>query len=296
MRIYGTDIDDNTLKETSPDVTDAFPFRTDCTDLQDYPGKMFPWHWHNDVEILMIVSDKIEFRTSGNSYTLNSGDIIFITSNVLHCTNAVADLPGIHKEFVFSPILIGGAVGSSIAQKYVVPLVNSGPEIILIPANHPRNSAISKCLNEAYDLYISKPDGYELYIRHSMEEVWMQLRDEADKASLRKPKHTASEERIHAILNYLQDNYGFDITVADMADIAGVSTRECSRCFKTQLGTTPMVYLLNLRISKACEMLQSTDHAIGHIAMSCGFSSASYFTKLFREKMGMTPREYKVSL
>ena len=57
-----------------------------------------------------------------------------------------------------------------------------------------------------------------------------------------------------------------------------------------------MDYLLSLRINKACEMLQNTDYAISDIAMRCGFSSSSYFTKLFHAKSGVTPRQYRMML
>lgn len=296
MRVYNTDIDEKTLKETSPLLTAAFPYRCDCTNIQDYPGKEFPWHWHGEVEILMIVSGKLKFITPYNDYELNAGDIIFATSNLLHCTKAIGDFPGIHKEFIFSPLLIGGSPESAIAQKYVIPFINFGPEVIYIPANHPKSDIFTNSLNTAYEICTNKPEGYELYIRHLMETVWMELKTISADTTVHRPKRTASEERIRTMIHYLEENFSLEITVSDIAATANVSPRECSRCFKHQLGTTPMDYLLSLRINKACEMLQNTDYAISDIAMRCGFSSSSYFTKLFHAKSGVTPRQYRMML
>lgn len=293
MKIYGTDIDDNTLQETSPASTYAFPFRSDCTDLQNYPGKKFPWHWHSDVEILMPTSGKIELGVAGNRYLLEEMDIAFITPNVLHSTYAVASFPGIHKEFIFSPMLIGGTPESSIYEKYVHPLINLSTEILIIRSDNKKNKTLSRALNDVYDLYREKRDGYELFIRQLMDIIWMELREESAGISQQSSRLTVGRERIHTILGYLKENYCYDIGVADMAAVAGVSARECSRCFRTQLGTTPMEYLLTLRIGKACEMLQNGNYSIGEIAMNCGFSSSSYFSKQFRSKTGMSPRAYR---
>ncbi len=76
-------------------------------------------------------------------------------------------------------------------------------------------------------------------------------------------------------------------------DASFISVRECCRCFKENLNTTPFSYLIDYRLYKSCELLSHTSMSITEIAITCGFGSSSYFTKLFREKFSCTPGEYR---
>ena len=293
--LYGqTKIDSLTLEETAPQMTDSFPFRSDCTDLHDYRGHVFPWHWHSESEILMIIEGRLRFLTTTHTFDLKAGDIIFITGGILHSTQAYGELPALHKEYIFSPMLIAGAPGSEIDRKYVSPVLRAKHGPILLPADSAQNMTVSPLLEQAYAYYIAAEDGYELHIRELMDKVWMNFRNVIQSLSAEKNEIKPREERLKSILLFIQQNYRADISVADMASAAHISERECSRCFKKQLGITPMTYLMELRVNKACAMLENTELPIGEIASYCGFSSSSYFSMLFRERFGSTPREYRM--
>lgn len=288
-----TEINGQTLEETSLRMTDTFPFRSDCTDLTVYPGREFPWHWHNEVEILLIGSGKLIFLTTACSLTLNEGDILFLPGGMLHCTRATDGFPAVHKEFIFSPLLIAGTHGSEIERKYVSPVLRTCAGPILLAAGTPENSAAAPLLEEAFGSYFAREDGFELRIRQRMDEMWMILRKVILGKLPQANTARAGEDRLKSILLYLQKNYGNNLTVSEMASVANISERECGRCFKKHLGITPMDYLLNLRLSKACAMLDSTELSVGEIASACGFSSASYFSKQFRSRFSLTPRAYR---
>ena len=282
-----------TLEETAPQMTDAFPFRSACTDLREYPGHEYPWHWHNEVEILMILSGKLRFLTSSKALELETGDILFLPGGMLHSTQTCGDLPAIHNEYIFSPLLISGMPGSEIDRKYVSAVLQADIGPVLLRAGTEKNALAALHLKKAYNCYISETDGYELQIRHCMDEVWMILRSEIVLTCAEEHYDRIGEERIKTILQYLQNSYQSVLSVADMAAIAHISERECSRCFKRHLGITPMEYLLDIRLNNACALLENTTLSIGEIASDCGFSSASYFSKQFKAKYRITPRAYR---
>lgn len=286
-------IDSHTLEETFLEAAASFPFRSDCTDLTEYAGKEYPWHWHNEAEILRIVSGKLQFITTSQSLELHTGDIVFLSGGMLHCTRVCGEAPAVHKEFIFSPLLIAGQPGSDIDRKYVSPVLHAGSEPIVLRNGTEKNREITPLLDQAYSCYRNGTDGYELRIRSLMDRVWIALREEIIDKYPDKHRARPGEERLKSILLFLQNNYGTDISVADMASVGNISERECSRCFKKHLGITPMEYLLNLRLEKACELLGSTGLSIGEIASACGFSSASYFAKKFREQYRVSPRIYR---
>ncbi|WP_394916419.1 helix-turn-helix domain-containing protein [uncultured Robinsoniella sp.] len=74
---------------------------------------------------------------------------------------------------------------------------------------------------------------------------------------------------------------------------ANISTRECSRCFQRCIKLSPMNYLNEHRIRMAAQMLLQTNKSIMTISECCGFSSSSYFGKIFQDYMGCTPKNYR---
>ena len=58
---------------------------------------------------------------------------------------------------------------------------------------------------------------------------------------------------------------------------------------------SPVEYIAQQRISRACHLLQNTDNSIAQIANTCGYPDFSYFTRVFRKRLGMTPSEYRNS-
>lgn len=83
--------------------------------------------------------------------------------------------------------------------------------------------------------------------------------------------------------------------ITDIADAAGICTRECQRIFRQYLHYSPIGYIRRKRIFNAAQLLSDTDRPVTDIALDCGFSNTSYFSKQFRELMGSTPGEYRAS-
>lgn len=90
-------------------------------------------------------------------------------------------------------------------------------------------------------------------------------------------------------------NYSFmgNITVSELAARTGYSTRHFVRLFKEIYGMSPMECILDVRLKHACNLLKISSLSISDIAAQSGFTSLSYFSRYFKEKMGVTPRQYR---
>ena len=95
------------------------------------------------------------------------------------------------------------------------------------------------------------------------------------------------------MIEYLHDNYASKFSLSDMALNCKVSRGECCRFFKKMMHMRISDYLMEYRISKAVELLESTDLAISDISESIGFSSQSYFIESFKKKMNHSPLAYR---
>jgi len=91
---------------------------------------------------------------------------------------------------------------------------------------------------------------------------------------------------------YIHDHYPEPISRSDVATHVGLSERHLTRCFHHEVGITPITYLNRYRVKQAKSLLDSGEMGITEIALDVGFSSSSYFTRVFRERVGVSPRAY----
>ena len=111
--------------------------------------------------------------------------------------------------------------------------------------------------------------------------------------------HTDAAKRntypvIQAGIQYMEDNIANpELSNADMAAAAGVSEIYFRKLFKASFGMSPHSYMQQIRINKAKIMLEDGAEAIENIYTYCGFSNLYYFFKVFKEKTGYTPTEYR---
>lgn len=108
-----------------------------------------------------------------------------------------------------------------------------------------------------------------------------------------KRRRSVSEERCEKVLHYITGHFSEEISLETLAGSANISVSECLRCFKSVMNTTPYRYLMELRLSKAAELLRATDDPVSVIAEQVGFCHLSHFGKSFRKKTGMSPSKYR---
>jgi len=100
-------------------------------------------------------------------------------------------------------------------------------------------------------------------------------------------------EKLTRILSYINVHFRDSMSLRELAESMYTSTSSLSRFFKKQTGYYFADYLNRVRLAHAVTELTDTGRNITRIAMDCGFSSASVFSKLFHEAYGMTPQEYR---
>ena len=92
---------------------------------------------------------------------------------------------------------------------------------------------------------------------------------------------------------FMRRNYQEEISLPKLARLANLSESSFFRKFREEMKTSPMQWLLNLRIHKAMEFLIRSDMNIGEIAAATGFSDSLYFSRQFRRQVGVSPKNYR---
>lgn len=81
------------------------------------------------------------------------------------------------------------------------------------------------------------------------------------------------------------------IVLDDLASLVGISRRQLERLFKKYLDCVPRRYYLDLRLKKARQLLLQTNKSIAEVAIACGFVSAPHFSKSYRDRYNVSPRD-----
>jgi AraC-like DNA-binding protein len=143
------------------------------------------------------------------------------------------------------------------------------------------------------DMYESHHSGYELS-RLKTYTLFMRLIYTLASKTLKADKMYSDTYHIRAAAEYIHLNYNKKITVEELCCISGYSPAHLRRLFLKHYGLSPREYILNKRIERSKEMLTDMpSKSIEEISETLGMCSPSYFCKLFKEKVGMTPLEYK---
>lgn len=103
-----------------------------------------------------------------------------------------------------------------------------------------------------------------------------------------------SGRKLAQVTTFIADNYETDLSLADLAHVAGMSTFHFAREFKKTTGTTPHQYLIKHRVERAKTLLSGTGIPLVEVSVRSGFSHQSHFTRLFRRLTGTTPQSYRL--
>lgn len=98
---------------------------------------------------------------------------------------------------------------------------------------------------------------------------------------------------VEALDEYIRNNIGDEISNTEIGAIFGYHPFYVSRVLKEKKGITLRQYIISHRLKLAKRLLELTDRSVSDIASECGFSDASYFTKTFRQALGLTPKDYR---
>lgn len=301
---------DRNNRELQHHGTTEFPCVSYTASFSNENGDDIPWHWHDEMELIVVMDGCMKLDTPFHQYVLNCGEGIFINSGVLHY--AVAAPACTIYSIVFHPNLIYGNTRDVFYTKYIAPLTNDEQvDSVFISAVDGRSNYFSAAdlqqlhssFSKAYESLtylqngVSLQDGVEFVIREKLSHICISMWSVYKNCFLQNAKTSSIHSmRSKIMMEYIHTNYAKALTLADIASSANISIRECLRCFQQTIKISPIQYLLKYRLTQATSLLQA-DYSknITEIAFQCGFNNASYFTKTFILHFGMSPREYRKS-
>ncbi len=287
---------------------------------------IFYLHWHQEFEFLVLTEGEILFTIEDREYRLVAGDFVFINSNLLHSAKSVGRKACTFFAVVFSYEALDDDMQSAFAKKYIRPILNGRFQLqeylswrtgadgkAAEPALEPGHempgwqrrfseqlmqrqadwhqevvyllAQISRCPEHELERH-------ELLVRSTILSVW-NLMYEHGKSIRKNALEEQIPERLEIVIQYIKENFAYEVTLKELADLIPMSEGQFCRVFKKNFKLSPMQYILRYRILQSCRILQETDKKVGEIANLTGFNNISYFNKVFLRTIGCTPKEYR---
>lgn len=256
----------------------------------NYDNEKYPVHWHNAIEFLMPLENEYIVNVCDVEYKIPEYDILIIPPAELHGMPAVAG----HR-------LILQCDNSVLADVPAVEPVMRGltaPLLINRNLDKSLHSIAKKTMLDIYKLNGRKSELADVKIYVAIINLLIAVREfriEQAKISLDCDDERIDEynEKFDMVMKYIDTNYMYDISLEQLADVAGYSKYHFSRIFK-QYNSMSYLQYINARRTKAAELLLlDPTISVTEVAMRSGFKSLTTFNRIFKEIKHCTPTDFK---
>lgn len=120
------------------------------------------------------------------------------------------------------------------------------------------------------------------------------LQTESRRLLMKNYRKRMHDNRLAAAINYINENLTGSISIQKLADKVYMSKSSFYRYFNNEFGVPPVEYIQQKRVELACKLLQKKENSVTDVSARLGYSSLSYFIKLFKEQIGITPKQYQL--
>lgn len=227
---------------------------------------------YNSFLIMHIIKGAVKVEYDNISFIARMGETVLIDCHKPHSYSSMGDLDTIWFHF--------DGLNSGDIYNELYSLYNS----VIVSKN---SSEIVNRIYKIYDIYKHGKKVSEAiqsaYISRILGEFFKNpSTDSTDKNSI-----------IEKVINHIEENYDQDLSIGELAKVAGLSEFYFSRLFKKQTGYTLHEYIIKTRIVNAKIFLKSTNMSLREIAFKCGFANESSFSNTFKKITDLTPGAFR---
>ncbi|HML71260.1 MAG TPA: AraC family transcriptional regulator [Macellibacteroides fermentans] len=249
------------------------------------PFEKFGPHQHVRIEINYVKKGNCILKLENESVCFSENEIMIVCSNVKHSFEAGAEgtilmqlefLPEIFSKFDSSENSIN--VGLT-----PVTIFSEANHLIKIVNNVRIMRAVQRIVNELN----TKSKYYQHLVVMYYAELLILIYRHMDEAYL----PICTNDSLKKAISFLRMNFYTNITMEEVAQHAGIGVRYLRKLFSHHLNISPLDYLNQIRINKSIDLLKNTELSIKEVCFTCGFKSPQYFSRVFKQQMGISPKE-----
>lgn len=239
-------------------------------------------HYHDSIEISIVLKGPTYYHINHESYLVNIGDVIIINPYDLHYEEQKKGISH-HMHLGLDNFQLLGYEKNQIPV--IHPVIKMGDSEIF-------QQLIKRILVEKEESKLYQESVMRLL---STDLLFLLLREIAEKKLAIRPikqKEKSKTVLANSIKYYLEAHHSEDISLDSLSSSMYISPTYMSKLFKQETGESPINYLIKIRMEKAKELLLKKELSIKEIANLVGYQDAYHFSKLFKKYTGSSPSEY----
>ena len=248
--------------------------------------KGFSRHFHDAHELLYVISGRILVNVDGEEREASAGSLLIFSRFEEHSVRVLTSEYRRYTLLISPDIVLG-------ADNYILSsiLINRGGGFDRVIDFKQVENKISLLMKTMTREYLEKPPMYDKTLDSMLMCLLVYLYRSRPRLFLE--DENSNTEIVRDIQGRFERDCSEKFTLAALAAEYHVSPSHLSHIFKSVTGYAPIEYLMICRISAAKSLLSTTDKSIKEIIDFCGFSDESNFSRTFREKVGVTPSQFR---
>ncbi len=259
------------------------------------PHFTFPWHFHNEYEILFVIDGNGTSFVADNIEEFSSGDLVLLGSNLPHFWKSDESFYTDENSKIVNYIVV------QFSSEFFKEVISEYPEFHLIKELLERSSRGIRFSSDFAKKFgkklieLSKTRGFE---RTLLLLELLQLLAKTDQYKLlagelyQTEHHDFTTDRLVKVMHYINTKYLEKIELEKVSEVANLHPSAFCRFFKEKSGKSLSEFVNDMRISYACRLIIEAKMSISQICFESGFNNLSNFNRTFKKHTGFTPSNY----
>lgn len=225
-------------------------------------------------ELIYVIDGKSRITIRNNTFDCAAGDVILIPAFTRHCIvpDSVEPHDNYYIHFDLFPYYAQQGFLDSVST-----LTHYGVKEAFIGLFQTWEQEAANPQNGSYSIY-----------KALLKQILTEIMRRSRQVLLPAQKNSA----IDLCIQFIEENVTKPLSVSDLASFTGLSSATIYKLFRNILNMSPVHLIQLTKMKRAAELLHNPDHSIKEIALTLGFSSQYYFTKIFKKHFKMPPSEY----
>lgn len=230
--------------------------------------------------LVFVLQGNANFNCDHGTICASPGEVIFLPAKAKYIVQAVSECDFVHYTVNFS--IIPNKTTNGELYHYI-----DGDRIIPQKVRNVRlfESGFSRLLS----VWDGKKSGFRLAAKSELYILLSEFFSELEESKIDR----SNLKKIRPAKEYLDENFTRNTTISELARICDMSETHMRRLFREVYRISPIEYQINLRILRAKDLLLSKMYTVNEVSDMCGFSDASYFGRIFKQNVGVSPLKYK---
>lgn len=250
-------------------------------------GSTCDLHLHPELEFIYVISGKMKLSLDNADFVANSGEILFTNGNLPHMTTCLDSETEIYLIQFRNPSILKNELKylSKFLKQQSVPAH-------VFSTSDPNYTELLTHIKNMISLHTNKDISSDFYITSNIYSIIALLYKKGFFPVEENIVNTKLINKVLPIIQNINENYKEHLTLDNLAKLSSLNKEYLCRLFKKATGATLTDYLNFVRVCKAEELFK-TDINISEISYMTGFSSLSYFNKIFKKYKHCTPTAYR---